>query len=92
MSASPCTATGRCRSPTVAELRPPDPTPSRKEHDHALPRPAQGHPARHPAARRADGAIMKLGEEATAAGALLDNAGLAPSAAGARVSVSGDGG
>jgi hypothetical protein len=31
------------------------------------------------------GAIMKLGEEATAAGALLDTAGLAPSAAGARV-------
>jgi len=30
-------------------------------------------------------AIMKLGEEATAAGALLDTAGLAPSAAGARV-------
>jgi hypothetical protein len=34
-------------------------------------------------------AIMKLGAEATAAGALLDNAGLAPSAAGARVEVSG---
>jgi hypothetical protein len=33
--------------------------------------------------------IMKLGQEATAAGALLDNAGLAPSAAGARVEVSG---
>lgn len=32
-------------------------------------------------------AIMKLGEEATAAGALLDTAGLAPSAAGARVSL-----
>jgi hypothetical protein len=30
-------------------------------------------------------AIMKLGEEATNAGALLDTAGLAPSAAGARV-------
>lgn len=30
-------------------------------------------------------AIMRLGEEATAAGALLDTAGLAPSAAGARV-------
>jgi hypothetical protein len=30
-------------------------------------------------------AIMKLGEEATQAGALLDTAGLAPSAAGARV-------
>jgi hypothetical protein len=30
-------------------------------------------------------AIMKLGGEATAAGALLDQAGLAPSAAGARV-------
>ena len=30
-------------------------------------------------------AIMELGDEATAAGALLDTAGLAPSAAGARV-------
>jgi hypothetical protein len=34
-------------------------------------------------------AIMRLGEEATAAGALLDTAGLAPSAAGARVNLSG---
>ena len=34
-------------------------------------------------------AIMKLGEEATAAGALLDTAGLAPSVAGARVQLSG---
>ena len=34
-------------------------------------------------------AIMQLGAEATASGALLDNAGLAPSAAGARVSVVG---
>jgi hypothetical protein len=34
-------------------------------------------------------AIMKLGEEATAAGVLLDNAGLAPSAKGARIRVSG---
>ncbi len=34
-------------------------------------------------------AIMKLGEEATRSGALLDTAGLAPSAAGARVSVAG---
>lgn len=34
-------------------------------------------------------AIMKLGADATAAGALLDNAGLAPSAAGARVTVAG---
>jgi hypothetical protein len=34
-------------------------------------------------------AIMKLGEDATKAGALLDNAGLAPSAAGARVELSG---
>jgi hypothetical protein len=31
--------------------------------------------------------IMALGEEATKAGALLDNAGLAPSAAGARVTL-----
>jgi hypothetical protein len=34
-------------------------------------------------------AIMKLGAEATAAGALLDTAGLAPSAAGAKVTLSG---
>src|SRR5262245_44728884 len=34
-------------------------------------------------------AIMKLGEEATRAGVLLDTAGLVPSAAGARVVVSG---
>ena len=33
-------------------------------------------------------AIMRLGEEATAAGALLDTAGLAPSIAGARVQLS----
>ena len=37
-------------------------------------------------------AIMALGEEATRAGALLDNGGLAPSAAGAKVTVSGDAG
>src|SRR5512139_4297418 len=34
-------------------------------------------------------AIMKLGDEATQAGALLDTAGLAPSAAGARVQLAG---
>src|SRR4051794_41583501 len=34
-------------------------------------------------------AIMGLGAEATASGALLDTAGLAPSAAGARVTVTG---
>lgn len=34
-------------------------------------------------------AIMQLGADATASGALLDNAGLAPSAAGARLSVAG---
>jgi len=34
-------------------------------------------------------AIMRLGEEATAAGVLLDNAGLLPSAAGARITVTG---
>ncbi|WP_219416902.1 YciI family protein [Pseudonocardia nigra] len=34
-------------------------------------------------------AIMKLGEEATASGAMIDNAGLAPSAAGARVELAG---
>jgi hypothetical protein len=34
-------------------------------------------------------AIMDLGAEATAAGALIDNAGLSPSASGARVSVAG---
>ena len=33
-------------------------------------------------------AIMRLGEDATKAGALLDTAGLAPSAAGARVALS----
>ncbi|MFB9239490.1 YciI family protein [Plantactinospora siamensis] len=36
-------------------------------------------------------AIMKLGAEATAAGALLDTAGLAPSTAGARVTLRGGG-
>ena len=36
-------------------------------------------------------AIMKLGEEATAAGALLDNAGLLPSAAGTQITVTGGG-
>jgi hypothetical protein len=35
-------------------------------------------------------AIAALGEEATRAGVLLDNAGLAPSVAGARITVSGD--
>lgn len=34
-------------------------------------------------------AIMKLGEDATRSGALLDTAGLVPSAAGARVSLTG---
>jgi hypothetical protein len=34
-------------------------------------------------------AIMKLGDEATQAGALLDTAGLSPSAAGARVQLAG---
>jgi hypothetical protein len=34
-------------------------------------------------------AIMKLGEDATTAGSLLDTAGLAPSAMGSRVSLSG---
>jgi hypothetical protein len=34
-------------------------------------------------------AIMDLGAEATASGALLDNAGLSPSASGARVTVAG---
>jgi hypothetical protein len=41
-------------------------------------------PATPPPAELMD-AIMKLGAEATAAGALLDTAGLAPSVAGARV-------
>ncbi|MER7002007.1 YciI family protein [Dactylosporangium sp. NPDC000555] len=36
-------------------------------------------------------AIIKLGEEATAAGVLLDNAGLAPSQAGAKITVTGGG-
>src|SRR5690349_8188424 len=35
------------------------------------------------------GAIMDLGAEAAASGSMLDNAGLSPSAAGARVTVSG---
>jgi hypothetical protein len=35
------------------------------------------------------GAIMQLGAEATAAGAMIDNAGLAPSAKGARVTLTG---
>jgi hypothetical protein len=35
------------------------------------------------------GAIMQLGAEATAAGAMIDNAGLAPSAAAARVTLTG---
>ncbi|MCO1655577.1 YciI family protein [Pseudonocardia humida] len=35
--------------------------------------------------------IMALGEEATRAGAMVDNAGLAPSAAGALVALTGDG-
>lgn len=34
-------------------------------------------------------AIMSLGEEATQSGAMIDNAGLAPSAAGARVQLTG---
>src|SRR3712207_9380268 len=45
-------------------------------------------PATPPPAELMD-AIMNLGAEATAAGALLDTAGLAPSAAGARVRLSG---
>jgi hypothetical protein len=45
-------------------------------------------PAGEPPAGLMD-AIMKLGGDATAAGALLDTAGLAPSAAGAKVSLSG---
>src|SRR5689334_24762452 len=35
------------------------------------------------------GAIMDLGAEASASGSMLDNAGLSPSAAGARVTVAG---
>ncbi len=45
-------------------------------------------PATPPPAELMD-AIMQLGAEATAAGALLDTAGLAPSAAGARVGLVG---
>src|SRR2546426_10707322 len=45
-------------------------------------------PATPPPAELMD-AIMKLGEEASAAGALLDTAGLAPSVAGARVGLYG---
>jgi hypothetical protein len=46
-------------------------------------------PATPPPAELMD-AIMKLGAEATAAGALLETAGLAPSLAGARVGLYGD--
>jgi hypothetical protein len=45
-------------------------------------------PATEPPAGLMD-AIMKLGADATAAGALLDTAGLAPSIAGAKVSLAG---
>jgi hypothetical protein len=45
-------------------------------------------PAGPPPPALMDG-IMRLGGEATAAGSLIDNAGLAPSAAGARVQVAG---
>ena len=47
--------------------------------------------AQHPSAPPPElmDAIMKLGEEATNAGALLDTAGLVPSAAGARVQLAG---
>jgi hypothetical protein len=45
-------------------------------------------PAGPPPAELMEG-IMRLGEEATRAGALLDTAGLAPSAAGAKVAVTG---
>jgi hypothetical protein len=45
-------------------------------------------PATEPPAALMD-AIMKLGADATAAGALLDTAGLAPSIAGAKVSLAG---
>ncbi|HZG91493.1 MAG TPA: hypothetical protein VEZ42_14880 [Pseudonocardia sp.] len=45
-------------------------------------------PATPPPAELMDG-IMRLGAEATRSGALLDTAGLAPSAAGARVTVVG---
>ena len=45
-------------------------------------------PATEPPAALMD-AIMKLGADATAAGALLDTAGLAPSGAGAKVSLVG---
>jgi hypothetical protein len=47
-----------------------------------------GQPATEPPAALMD-AIMKLGADATAAGALLDTAGLAPSIAGAKVSLAG---
>ena len=47
-----------------------------------------GQPATPPPPELMD-AIMQLGAEATAAGALLDTAGLAPSAAGARVGLFG---
>jgi len=48
-----------------------------------------GSPATSPPPPELMGAIMALGEEATKAGALLDTAGLAPSAQGARVRLAG---
>jgi hypothetical protein len=48
----------------------------------------KGPPASTPPPAELMEAIAKLGEEATKAGALLDTAGLAPSAAGARVQLS----
>lgn len=49
----------------------------------------KGQPPSSPPPPELMGAISKLGEEAAAAGALLDTAGLLPSAAGARVGLYG---
>ena len=49
----------------------------------------KGSPITSPPPPELMGAIMQLGEEATKAGALLDTAGLAPSAQGARVRLAG---
>jgi hypothetical protein len=49
----------------------------------------KGTPITAPPTPELMGAIMALGEEATKAGALLDTAGLAPSAQGSRVSLAG---
>ncbi|PRX96633.1 YciI family protein [Allonocardiopsis opalescens] len=50
----------------------------------------QAAPPQEPPPAELMAAIMRLGQEAVASGAMLDNAGLAPSADGARVTLDGD--